>query len=230
MSKATVMAIADVRAYRNLTKTGRPTTTKVARTVQYYSYGRSAEADIKQSLRGEWFGPSGQTNHQEVMVWARMAARANSHTFQLLLSVRDGKLEATDYQQIMDNCADLLERAHVTDYRLIAHEDSAYNHAHCLFFADQKIERSIFTVWQRALVRELTIVQAERAQQQELALQLDQQRQQEEDLRQQQQEEELRQQQQRQQEEELWQQQRQLEEEPQQQRRLRAGQGFDFGY
>jgi hypothetical protein len=180
MSKTKVMAIADVRSYRNLTKTGRPTATKVARTVQYYSYGRSSEVDTEQSLRGEWFGPSGQTTHQEVMVWAKMAARANSHTFQLLLSVREGKLEETDYQQIVDNCADLLERAHVTDYRLIAHEDSAYNHAHCLFFAEQKIEKSIFTVWQRALVRELTAVQAERAQQQELALQLAWQRQQEE--------------------------------------------------
>ena len=204
MSKTTVMAIADVRTYRNLTKTGRPTATKVTRTVQYYGYGRSSQTNTGQSLRGDWFGPSGQTTHQEVLGWARMAARANSHTFQLLLSVREGKLQAADYQQIMDNCADLLQRAHVTDYRLIAHEDTAHNHAHCLFFADQKIEKSIFTIWQRALVRELTTVQAERAQQQEQALQLAQQQQLQ--LAQQQQVEEQRRQQ------------------------LGARRGFDLGY
>jgi hypothetical protein len=105
MPDSPVMAIADVRAYKNLTRSGRPTATKAARSVNYYSYGRQADQVEKQALRGVWYGSEGQTSHEEVMRWAKETAESHEQTFQLLLSVREERLEADDYRQVVERCA-----------------------------------------------------------------------------------------------------------------------------
>lgn len=161
MSKAS--SIVRLQFHRNRTPTGRPSATAARKLTHYLAYGRGRPAEQAQrSPRGIWYTESGQIHsHEAVLAWVEAQGKSHDYTHQLLLSVKEVELAATDYLPAMAAGGDLFP-----EFRLITHRDSGHSHAHVLAFGDEEIrvmERPFREWWQAA--------RQELAQRQELALQ-----------------------------------------------------------
>jgi hypothetical protein len=152
---------------RNRTATGRRSVAPAGKAAAYFAYGRDpGKAGGRQ--RGEWVGPQGEAHsHQAVLAWARQLARRHENTSQALLSVPEGRLSAADYAQALN------QSEQIGDYRLVVHNDTAYSHAHVLFFRDKQLDKEAFLRWHEAVRQELAALEkkqlAEQAQRQAAA-------------------------------------------------------------
>lgn len=163
----------------NRTPTGRRSATPAKKAAAYFALGKEKkgrEAGRRQAdaQRAEWVGPDGQKHaHASVMDWARSQALVHRYTFQALLSVPEGRLTAADYGRalaaagaISVNAADG-SQAH--DWRMVVHDDTAYSHAHVLFFGDRRVEKERYLAWRERIQEELAALEERRLEGQALA-------------------------------------------------------------
>lgn len=141
---------------RNRTPTGKRTATPARQAAAYFAFGRQAnQSDRKQ--RGEWLGPGGVPYaHEAVLAWVQRQARQYEHTFQALLSVPQARLTGADYARALEAAGSLAE------WRLVAHNDTHYSHAHVLFFRDQRLDKAQFSAWQRQVRQALAVLEEKR--------------------------------------------------------------------
>lgn len=140
-----------VRLRENRTLAGRRTSAPARRAALYFAYGRDRQARQEEKQRGEWLGPDGRSHtHEAVMAWAKEAALNHRYTFEALLSVQQGELTPEQFCQAMSQSGE------IRDWRLVSHQDTAYRHAHVLFFRDKRLDKTTFLAWQTAVRQELT--------------------------------------------------------------------------
>jgi hypothetical protein len=148
-----------VQLHENRTPTGRRTSTPAKRAALYFAYGRYPQAQQAEKQRGEWLGPDGRVQtHEAVMTWAKQEALRHRYTCQALLSVPQGDVDPEQFCQAMG------QGDEISDWRLMAHQDTSHRHAHVLFFRDKRLDKKTFLAWQTAVRQELS-----RLEQQQLA-------------------------------------------------------------
>jgi hypothetical protein len=163
MTNAHPIPFIGVRAHRNRTPSGRRSSTPARRAARYVAYGRDLAAEAKSTQRGLWYGPDGQArSHEEVLAWARQEALGHRYTFEALLSVQRGALSAADF------CEAMQQGEAIGDWRLMAHRDTDYRHAHVLFFRDRRMDKAQFLAWQRQVREALLQLQKQQMVQQQL--------------------------------------------------------------
>lgn len=139
----------------NRTPTGRRTSTPARRAARYFAFGNAREAAHGAEQRGRWYGPDGKRHdHEAVLAWIAAQARDHAYTFQALLSVPKGRLRAEDFSRAMQ------EGKTIDDWRLLTHDDTAYRHAHVLFFRDGRLDKEVFADWHERVRRELAALEA----------------------------------------------------------------------
>lgn len=139
----------------NRTPTGKRTATPARRAARYFAFGNDREAEHGAEQRGRWVGPNGKTHdHEAVLAWAAAQARDHAYTFQALLSVPEGRLQAEDFSRAMQ------EGETIDDWRLLSHDDTAYSHAHVLFFRNSRLDKASFADWRERVRRELAALEA----------------------------------------------------------------------
>lgn len=136
----------NMRCYQNRTKKGNPSSAKVSKGVYYYGYGTAAE-NPDHIPRGIWFSRNGWERHGDVVNWAKGSAKNHQFTYTLLLTVRDGRMQDTDFIKAME-AGGLFK-----DWRLIVHRDTEHEHAHIVTFRDERVPKEEFTQW-RELVQD----------------------------------------------------------------------------
>lgn len=140
------LPVVRVQGVRNRTQSGKRTSKPARKAAVYFAYGREARSQsegIQGQQRGQWLGPGGEPySHEAALAWAQEAAKNHEYTFQALLSVPQGRLTAQDYGQALEQAGVL------PDWRLVVHNDTAYSHAHVLFFRDKRIEKEQYLRWQ----------------------------------------------------------------------------------
>jgi hypothetical protein len=140
----------NVRMQENRTPTGRRTSAPARRAALYYSYGRDREAELAEQPRGQWLGPDGRAHTPaEVMAWVRAKAMSHRYTFQGLLSTAAGALTAAEFGRALQ------KGGQSDEWRLIAHDDTRYRHAHVLWFGDKRLDKKAFLSWQTEVRAEL---------------------------------------------------------------------------
>lgn len=140
---------------RNRTPRGKRTATPARRAARYFAFGHGREAARGAEQRGRWVGPDGRTHdHEAVLAWIAAQAREHVYTFQALLSVPEGRLRAEDFTRAMQ------EGKTIDDWRLLSHDDTAYSHAHVLFFRNSRLDKESFAGWQERVRRELAALEA----------------------------------------------------------------------
>ena len=138
----------------NRTPTGKRTATPAKRAARYFAFANDRKAERTAEQRGRWYGPSGQTHdHEAVLAWASAQAKAHAYTFQALLSVPEGRLRAEDFARAMEGGKT------IDDWRLLAHDDTAYSHAHVLFFRNRRLDKESFADWHERVRRELAALE-----------------------------------------------------------------------
>ena len=149
MPKTTTAPYIRVDLRPNRTASGRRTAAPGRQAARYIAYGQRATAASQ--LRGQWVDPAGKPCSQaEVMAWVREGAMSQPYTAHAVFSLPQGALEATDY------CAALNQAGAVQGYRLMVHTDTAYNHAHALFFWEKRLDKETFLAWQATIREELS--------------------------------------------------------------------------
>lgn len=139
---------------RNRTLTGRRTATPARKAATYIAFGRDKQAQEASRQRGAWIGPGGQQHsHEATLTWAEGQAKEQAQTFQALLSVPKGRLTAADYARALE------QAGQIADFRLMVHNDTAYSHAHVLFFRDKRIEKEAYLRWQEQVRQELALAE-----------------------------------------------------------------------
>ncbi len=152
--------IVRAQSVRNRTQLGKRTSKPARKAAIYFAFGREARGQVTQTQeqqRGQWLGPGGETHsHEAALIWAQEAAKNHEYTFQALLSVPQGRLTPQDY-------GEALERAGILrDWRLMVHNDTAYSHAHVLFFRDKRIEKEQYLRWQADVRQALALREQQR--------------------------------------------------------------------
>ncbi len=148
-----------VRMHQNRTPTGRRTSTPAKRAALYFAYGNERnvgdkEAQLEGRQRGEWLGPNGRIQSQEtVMAWAKQEALRHRYTFEAILSVPQADLTPEEFCQAMQQGS--LVGGEISDWRMMAHRDTDYRHAHILFFRDKRFDKKTFLSWQTDVRAEL---------------------------------------------------------------------------
>jgi hypothetical protein len=146
--------------HENRTATGRRSSTPAKQAALYFAYGRDKQAQQAEKQRGEWLGSDGRVQtHEAVMAWAKQEALHHRYTFQAILSVAQGAVNPEQFCQAMQQGDD------ISDWRLMAHQDTSHRHAHVLFFGDKRLDKQTFLAWQTAVRQELS-----RLEQQQLSL------------------------------------------------------------
>jgi hypothetical protein len=134
----------------NRSPSGRHSARPARRWATYFAFGRDREAIAEGRQRGEWHGPLGQQHtHEAVLAWAESNARTFRYTWQALLSVPEGRLDAPAFTQALQAAGE------ISDWRLVVHDDTGYSHAHVLFFRDKRMEKEQFTRWHDRVRAEL---------------------------------------------------------------------------
>lgn len=152
MPEARPLPFIGVRQQENRTPSGRRTSAPARRAAQYVAYGRDQEARVEKRQRGVWLGPDSRAHtHTDVLAWVKEEAMNHRYTFTAVLSAPRGDLTAESFNHAMQ------QGREVADWRLMLHRDTAYRHAHLLFFRDQRLDKETFLTWQAdvraALVR-----------------------------------------------------------------------------
>lgn len=161
-----------VRMHENRTPTGRRTSTPAKRAALYFAFGRDKQAQLEGRQRGEWLGPDGRSqSHDQVMAWAKQEALGHRYTCQAILSVPQGELTPEQF------CRAMGQGGEISDWRLIAHQDTQHSHAHVLFFRDKRLDKETFLSWQTDVRTELARLEQQqldnRAANQEQEMELD---------------------------------------------------------
>ncbi|MBK8903473.1 MAG: hypothetical protein IPM53_19980 [Anaerolineaceae bacterium] len=170
MSKSKATNIVRMDWLSNRTPSGRRSATKARKLAQYFALGRGREKEQEQrSPRGQWLDQAGRPcSHEEVLQWVRQQGMSHEMTYQFILSVKDTQLTEEAFNQAMAAGGPLFN-----EWRLIAHDDSRYPHAHALAFGNQpvQIKSEAFQSWWRAVRQALEREQASAQEmQQEAAL------------------------------------------------------------
>jgi hypothetical protein len=84
------------------------------------------------------------------LAWAKQEALRHRYTFQAILSVPQGDVNPEQFCQAMQHGDE------ISDWRLMAHQDTQYRHAHVLFFRDKRLDQKTFLAWQTAVRQELS--------------------------------------------------------------------------
>ena len=144
---------------QNRTPTGRRTATPARHAARYFAFGRDREAELAGRQRGEWMGPEGRVHdHENVLAWAALQAMAHRYTFQALLSVPEGRLAPADYARALEAAGD----EQLGSWRLMAHDDTDYSHAHVLFFGDRRLPKEEYLAWRERVQEELALMESAR--------------------------------------------------------------------
>lgn len=160
MRKVRSLPIVRLEHRRNRTPTGKRTATPARKAANYFAFGRKASQQ-----RGDWLGPGGQRHpHDAVLAWAHSQARQHEHTFQALLSVPQARLTGQDYVHALE------ASGQAAGWRLVAHNDTSYSHAHVLFFRDRRLSRDEFDQWQAQVKQALRALEEKRLAVPELGL------------------------------------------------------------
>ncbi|MCA9998886.1 MAG: hypothetical protein KDE56_24150 [Anaerolineales bacterium] len=125
-----------LQSYENRTKTGRPSATVTRKVANYLAYGRGRPAQQQQrEPRGIWLDQNNQVRaHDEVIAWVEQEGKAQRYTHQLILSVKDEWLTPEAYNRALAAGGDFFSK-----WRLMAHTDTSYSHAHAIAFGDKQI-------------------------------------------------------------------------------------------
>ena len=160
MPKARPLPVVRLQHRRNRTPTGKRTGTPARQAATYFAFGRKANQQ-----RGDWLGPGGERHtHDAVMAWAHGQARQHEHTFQALLSVPQARLTGPDYVRALEAAGQ------TAGWRMVVHNDTAYSHAHVLFFHDRRLPRAEFEQWQAQVQQALLTLEEKRLTEPELGL------------------------------------------------------------
>ncbi|MBK8904437.1 MAG: hypothetical protein IPM53_24880 [Anaerolineaceae bacterium] len=124
------------QSHENRTKTGRVSATVTRKIANYLAYGRGRPAQQQQrEPRGTWLDQKSQARtHDEVIAWVEQEGKAQRYTHQLILSVKDEWLTPEAYNQALAAGGSLFSA-----WRLMAHTDTSYSHAHVIAFGDKQI-------------------------------------------------------------------------------------------
>jgi hypothetical protein len=122
--------------HENRTKTGRVSATVTRKIANYLAYGRGRPAQQQQrEPRGAWLDQNSQPRtHDEVIAWVAQEGKAQRYTHQLILSVKDEWLTPEAYNRALAAGGSFF-----ADWRLMAHTDTSYSHAHVIAFGDKQI-------------------------------------------------------------------------------------------
>ncbi len=164
MSKQKSRAVAHSRYYKNVTKRGAKTATKAQQGIKYYGYGVGDESTNQ--ARGKWYSAEGATTHNDVREWATEQAIENKYTYTLVLSLKEGEMQSSDFVEAMK--LEKVSNVFGDSWRLITHYDSDHVHAHVIAFRDTTVQRKDFTAWTNEIKGHLTSVELERIQEAEL--------------------------------------------------------------
>ena len=160
MGKARPLPVVRLQHRRNRTPTGKRTGTLARKAATYFAFGRKANQQ-----RGDWLGPGGESHtHESVMGWVDGQARQHEQTFQALLSVPQARLTGQDYARALEAAGQ------TADWRMVVHNDTAYSHAHVLFFRDRRLPRAEFEQWQVQVQQALLTLEEKRLTEPELSL------------------------------------------------------------
>lgn len=155
-SKQRALPMIRVTATENRTPTGRRSAVSARKATAYFAFGNERKDRQSEEQRGEWYGPDGATHeHETVVTWAAEQAKAHRYTFQALLSVPEGRLRPLDYCRAL--AAGGSEQ--IDEWRMVAHDDTDYSHAHVLFFRDQRIQKDQYLEWRARVQEELAALE-----------------------------------------------------------------------
>lgn len=157
------MNFVNVRYYKNQTKSKKPTSAKVKKSVYYYGYGTDQTLPdgttiYPDEMRGNWYSSMGEERHGDVVTWASGNALNHTYTYTMILSLRDGEMEPEDFIKAMDSVG----KNHFDDYRLIVHYDTAHDHAHVVAFRDKVLRKNDFNQFRLAMREQLAELEKER--------------------------------------------------------------------
>lgn len=135
--------------------------------IHYLQQGSRLDETNQGEARGTWYGNNERASlteysYEEVKEWARNHSRQADYSYQLLLSTRDGQLRPEEFHQVILAGNRSWEMG---EWRFIIHQDTAHQHAHALFFSDQRLPKTLFLQGQQGMQEALA--QAVRRQQQE---------------------------------------------------------------
>ncbi len=124
------------QVHENRTKTGRVSATVTRKIANYLAYGRGRPAQQQQrEPRGAWLDQNSQPRtHDEVIAWVAQEGKTQRYTHQLILSVKDEWLTPEAYNRALAAGGPFF-----TEWRLMAHTDTSYSHAHVIAFGDKQI-------------------------------------------------------------------------------------------
>ena len=122
--------------HENRTKTGRPSATVTRKIANYLAYGRGRPSQQQQrEPRGTWLDQNSQVRaHDEVIAWVQAEGKAQRYTHQLILSVKDEWLTPEAYNRALAAGGPFF-----SEWRLMAHTDTSYSHAHVITFGEKQI-------------------------------------------------------------------------------------------
>jgi hypothetical protein len=179
MKPSPLLAIVRGERIDNVTPKGGRSYAQVRGLLQYVAYGHYADhpalafrgrlehaegagpgRELQQ--RGVWLDQGGRLHtHAAVQGWAKEKVHRfeYDHTYQLLLSTRDGGLSAAEFNQALQQGGDLSQ---VQEWRLMVHDDSDHQHAHAILFSHEKLSPARYKEWQQTMQDELAHLQIER--------------------------------------------------------------------
>ena len=162
---------------RNRSPKGNPSFRPLRNYLSYLQQGSRLDQTQNGEVRGIWYGNNErstltQYGYEEVHAWAKAHSQQQMYTYQLLLSTRDGQLAPDNFHQTLL----VANRSwDIGSWRFIVHQDTAHQHAHALFFRDQRLPKTLFLQGQEAMHESLA--QAVKRQQQEAEIEATRQRQ-----------------------------------------------------
>ena len=131
--------------------------------LQYVAYGHYVEQlGQEPQQRGVWLDQTGRSHpHEAVQGWAKEKVHRfeYDHTYQLLLSTRDGGLSAEEFNHALQQGSDISQ---VREWRLMVHDDTTNQHAHAVLFSHEKLSSAQYKEWQQTMQAELAHLQSER--------------------------------------------------------------------
>jgi hypothetical protein len=135
-------AIARMQYFRNQAQDGAPSTLKIQRSLYYYGYGTPDKRKGNET-RGDWYDQNGVVRpYGAALAWAKGTALHNKHTYTLLLSVKDIRPTPEAFVSAMQQ-----SNPPFSQWRLIAHDDTAYAHAHVIAFSDRILPKREVVGW-----------------------------------------------------------------------------------
>jgi murein L,D-transpeptidase YcbB/YkuD len=130
-------SIVRLQYHENRTPTGKRSVTATRKLANYLAFGRGGPAhQAQRPQRGVWYDQADKAvSHEAVLTWIKETGQQQRFTQQLILSVKEVPLSAPAYNEALAAGGEPF----FTTWRLMAHADSDYPHAHVIAFNDEKI-------------------------------------------------------------------------------------------